>query len=61
MTEKKGLLVATLAAEMPFKSTLCYFPACAIYDSKLYNRFGTQELGSLRSALAARSDNSLAF
>lgn len=60
--EKKGLLVATpLAAEIPFKWMLRYFPACAVYDSKLYNSFGRQWLGSLPSALAACSDTSLAF
>lgn len=33
MTEKKGSLVATpLATEIP---VLCYFPACAVYDTDL--------------------------
>lgn len=36
MTEKKGSLVATpLAIEIPFRWRLCYFPACAVYDTGL--------------------------
>lgn len=62
MTEKKGLLVATpLAAEIPPKWTLRYFPACAVYDSKLHKRFGRHWLRSLCSARAVCSDASLAF
>lgn len=52
MAQKKGLLVATpLAAETPLQWMLCYFPACAVHDSKWHNRFRRQWLRILCSAL----------